>query len=222
MMARLKNLQVAFISLVKKPANKKDIIYKSMEGKFTDEKELKIFKSELSKGLVYGTVYEPNVKDSDGDWTDADTIQRAAHEFLEKGNLSQVDLNHQEEPIGARVVESYIDPKGAWQVVIKMDPKSDVFEKIEKGEIKGLSMGAWCEKSDEELKTDNREDVVMKSLKELEETLKGFSERLDRIEKGVEKVPKSRQLLINGDSIKMDKAEEPFPEFNFKYNELKD
>lgn len=221
-MARLKNLQVAFISLVKSPANKKDIVYKSSEGKYTDEKELKIIKSEASKGLVYGTVYEPNVKDTDGDWTDAETIEKAAHEFLEKGNVGQIDVNHQEEPIGAKVVESYIDQKGAWQVVIKMDPKSEVFGKIEKGEIKGLSMGAWCEKSDEELQEEkNKDNEIMKSIKGLEETLKGFSERLDRIEKGVEKVPKSRQLLIDGEKVKMGKEEEPvFQEFNFK--ELKD
>mgnify|MGYP001175457657 CR=1 FL=1 len=221
-MARLKNLQVAFISLVKSPANKKDIVYKSSEGKYTDEKELKIIKSEAYKGLVYGTVYEPNVKDTDGDWTDAETIEKAAHEFLAKGNVGQIDVNHQEEPIGAKVVESYIDQKGAWQVVIKMDPKSEVFSKIEKGEIKGLSMGAWCEKSDEELQEEkDKDNEIMKSIKGLEETLKGFSERLDRIEKGVEKVPKSRQLLIDGEKVKMGKEEEPvFQEFNFK--ELKD
>ena len=65
-MAKLNKISVAYISLVKNPANKLDIVYKSSDAKFTDEKQIKITKSE-PEGIVYGTVYEPNVKDSDGE-----------------------------------------------------------------------------------------------------------------------------------------------------------
>lgn len=217
-MAKLKKLNVVYLSLVKNPANKKDIVYKSADGKFTDEKELKITKS-TAEGIVYGTVYAPNEKDSQGDWADAETIKKAAHDFVAKGALSNVDTEHNEKLSGARVVESHIDEKGAWQVGIQMNPTSEEFKKVQKGEIKGLSMGAYCEKSDEEPGTDpgNGTDGTEKILKSVQESLEKVNERLDKIEKGVASVPKSRQLSIDGDNVKIEKSgeEAAFQEFNF-------
>ena len=82
-MARLTKIGVTYISLVERPANKLDIIYKSEDINYTDEKQIAITKS-TPEGLVYGTVYAPNVKDADGDWADAATIKKAAHDFLRK------------------------------------------------------------------------------------------------------------------------------------------
>ncbi len=217
-MAKLKRLSVVFLSLVKNPANKKDIVYKSADGKFTDEKELKITKS-TAEGMVYGTVYAPNEKDSQGDWADAETIKKAAHDFVAKGALSNVDTEHNEQLSGAKVVESHIDEKGAWQVGIQMNPASDEFKKVQKGEIKGLSMGAYCEKSDEEPTSDpgKTADGTEKILKSVQEGLEKINERLDKIEKGVDRVPKSRQLSIDGELVKITKdGDAPvFQEFNF-------
>jgi hypothetical protein len=216
-MAKLKKLKVVFLSLVKKPANKLDIVYKSADGKFTDEKEIKITKSS-PEGMVYGTVYEPNVKDAHGDWADKETIRDAAHNFILKGALGNVDENHDEKQSGARVVESYINEKGAWEVGIKMDPSSETFQKITKGELKGLSMGAFCEKSEEEPpKTDDQDSEISKTLKGIQESFSKLNERLDKIEKSVDKVPKSRQISIEGNTVKIEKdGEEPaFQEFNF-------
>lgn len=216
-MAKLNKLRVAFISLVKKPANKLDIVYKSADGKFTDDKEIKITKS-TAEGLVYGTVYEPNVKDTDGDWADAETIRKAAHDFMESSKIDKVDENHDEKPSGARVVESSINEKGAWNVVIKMDPKSETFQKVQKGELKGLSMGAFCEKSAEEPDPEKTEGgELVKTLKGIQDGIEQLGKRIDKIEKSVEKVPKSRQLSIEGESVKIDKGgeESAFQEFNF-------
>lgn len=220
-MARLKKVVVDYISLVKNPANKRDIVYKSKDGKFTDEKELKITKS-TAEGLVYGTVYEPNVKDSQGDWADEQTIKTAAHQFLAKGNIANVDQEHDEQASGAKVVESYVDDKGAWQVAIQMDPKSDTFQKVQKGEIKGLSMGAWCEKSDEEppeIKPEVNEEML-KALKGIQEGFKSINERLEKLEKSMEKVPKSRQLKIDGENVKTEKSEDEVAFKEFSFNEL--
>jgi len=52
-MAKLNKLKVAYISLVKKPANKRDIVYKSADNQFNQEKEIRIVKSE-PEGLVAG------------------------------------------------------------------------------------------------------------------------------------------------------------------------
>ncbi len=221
-MAKLKKLRVAFISLVKKPANKLDIVYKSADGKFTDDKEIKITKS-TAEGLVYGTVYAPNVKDTDGDWADAETIRKAAHDFMANNKIDKVDENHDETPSGARVVESSISEKGAWDVVIKMDPNSETFKKVQKGEIKGLSMGAFCEKSSEEPEADpaNPEGgEVVKALKGIQDGLDKLTERIDKIEKSVDKVPKSRQLSIDGESVKIDKGGEDTAFQEFRFDEL--
>lgn len=216
-MAKLKKLKVVFLSLVKKPANKLDIVYKSADGKFTDEKELKITKSS-PEGMVYGTVYEPDVKDVQGDWADKETIREAAHNFVLKGSTGNVDTEHNEKQSGAQVVESHINDKGAWEVGIKMDPESDTFKKIQKGELKGLSMGAYCEKSEEEPPAGGgQDDALSKTLKGIQDSFLKLNGRLDKIEKSVDKVPKSRQISIDGETVKIEKdGEEPaFQEFVF-------
>lgn len=220
-MAKLNKLSVAYISLVGKPANKRDIVYKSADGKFTDEKTIKITKSD-AEGMVYGTVYEPGVKDTDGDWADEKTIKEAAHDFLRKGALGNVDTNHNEKPTGAHVVESYLDEKGAWQVGIQMDPKSDEFTRVQKGELKGLSMGAYCVKSDEEPPAEGAEEnnngEVMKVIGELKDEIKKMASELANVKEGVAKVPKSRQLNLDGGNVTItekSEGEELFSEFNF-------
>ncbi len=215
-MAKLNKVSVAYISLVKNPANKLDIVYKSSDAKFTDEKQIKITKSE-PEGIVYGTVYEPNVKDSDGDWADKETIRQAAHDFLMKGANAKIDENHNEQPTGATVVESSINSKGAWEVAIKMDPKSETFQKVQKGELKGLSMGAYCQKSEEEPPTTEDSNPVLDLVKELSTKVEKMASDLAAINSKVDKVPKSRQLTIDGERVKIDKAGESssFQEFDF-------
>ncbi|HHV36990.1 MAG TPA: hypothetical protein GXX77_04050 [Candidatus Cloacimonetes bacterium] len=220
-MAKLNKLSVAYISLVGKPANKRDIVYKSADAKFTDTKIIKITKSD-AEGLVYGTVYEPGVKDTDGDWADEKTIKEAAHAFLRKGALGNVDTNHDEKPNGAHVVESYLDEKGAWQVGVQMDPKSDEFIRVQKGELTGLSMGAYCVKSDEEPPTNGAEEnnngEVMKVIGELRDEVKKMATELANVKEGVAKVPKSRQLNLDGGNVTITEKSEGeglFSEFNF-------
>lgn len=221
-MAKLNKIKVAYISLVKNPANKLDIIYKSTDAKFTDQKLITITKND-PEGLVYGTVYEPLVKDTDGDWADAATIQQAAHDFLTKGATSAVDHEHSEKTIGANVVESHINEKGAWEVVIKMDPKSDTFQKVQKGEIKGLSMGALCQKSEEEppKKEESQNSDITKAINDLAVQIQKMSSDIDKINQKVDKVPKSRQMHINGDDVKITKDDEDAPLKEFDFSNLK-
>jgi len=210
---------VAYISLVKKPANKRDIVYKSADNQFNQEKEIRIVKSE-PEGLVHGTVYEPNVKDADGDWADRDTIRKAAHDFMARGDTGKVDTNHDEKPSGARVVESHVNEKGAWEVVIKMDPKGETFQQVEKGELKGLSMGALCEKSDEEPPREQgagEGGEVLKAVQGLQASLDKLAGRIEAVEKSVARVPKSRQINIEGEKVNIEKgSDDSLSEFNFK------
>lgn len=220
-MAKLNKLDVTFISLVKDPANKLDIVYKGDGNTFTDTKQIAITKS-TAEGLVYGTVYAPNVKDADGDWADAATIREAAHQFLLKGRNPNVDANHDGKAVGANVVESFINAQEAWDVVIKMDPKNETFQRIQKGDLKGLSMYANCVKSDEEPPTGEEkkdEGEIAKGLTELKEQIAKMAGEIEKINQKVDKVPKTRQMVIDGDSVRITKgegSEEPvFHEFDF-------
>lgn len=190
-MAKLKNLQVSFISLVKNPANKKDIVFKCRD-KYTDEKLIKITKS-TDEGLVYGTVYEPNVKDAQGDWATAETIRKAAHDFLLTGKNFNIDSEHDKVPLGASIVESYINDKGAWDIAVKMEPTSETFQKVKKGEYEGFSMMALCQKSEEEPPTQpddiqTLKDDLSKALKEIEV-----------LKSEVKGIPLTKQLIIDSD-----------------------
>ncbi len=46
------------------------------------EREVRIIKSDAKKRYTLGVVYEPDVVDSQGDWTDAEEIEKAAHAFM--------------------------------------------------------------------------------------------------------------------------------------------
>lgn len=135
-----------FISLVKHPANRRPIIYKSAEGQF--EMDIRIIKTDKLKKFIYGVVYEPNAVDTQDDSAGAPLIQNTAHEFLKMGLVNMVDEQHDFEPGKGKIVESFIlrgeDPnfpnvnKGAWCVVI--EPDESVIEAIERGDIGGLSL----------------------------------------------------------------------------------
>ncbi len=215
-MPRLTDLKVSFISLVEKPANKLDIVYKCRD-KFNSEKLIKITKAS-DEGLVSGIVYQPLVKDADGDWADAETIKKASHDFLSSGRNFNIDENHSEKPAGASVVESSLDEKGAWKVVLKMDPASETFQKVKKGEYKGLSMMATCHKKDEEPSAST--DPANADLAALKDEIAKQAKTIEELTCIVKGIPKSRQLTIDaaGKVIieKSDSSEEPvLSEFNF-------
>ncbi len=148
-MPRLTKFRVHFISVLKTedPANRKSAIYKSADGKdFQFNIQIKHLRKDAKEGLIYGTVYEPDVKDTQDDWADADSIRDAAHSFLVEKRVNMVDVDHSYEPGSGTVVESFIkngadsrfpDTKdGAWTVVIKLS--AEAAKNID--EVKGLSM----------------------------------------------------------------------------------
>ncbi|MDD2650542.1 MAG: XkdF-like putative serine protease domain-containing protein [Candidatus Cloacimonadales bacterium] len=203
-MAKLDNLKVSFISLVKEPANKKEIVAKASD-RYNLTKSIKVKKSE-KQGLIYGTVYEANTLDAHGDWADMETIKKAAHEFLANGKNLNIDTDHNEKLSGASLVESYIT-ENAWNVVIKCDPSSEIFEKVQKGDYQGISMMGEAVKKDEQapnLENNLKKDVedIKKNLIELQSILKG--------------IPQSKQLSFDsfGNVVKtaQNNDGEPFSE----------
>ena len=85
-----------------------------------------------------------------------------------------------------------------------MDPQSAEFKKVQKGELKGLSMGAFCEKAEEEPPAEEEKEAdnqVTEALVKMQKSLDGLSERLNGIEAQVKAVPKSKQIVIEGNEV---------------------
>ena len=148
-MAKLLNLNVNFISVVDDGANRKPMIYKSADSSHIQfEFPIQFAKADVEKGIIYGVVYEPDSVDTQGDWADSDTIERAAHDFLIKGKVRMVDTMHDYTPIDGGVVESFIKngeaknypeaKDGAWLVAIKPDDMTKM--RVKSGELRGLSL----------------------------------------------------------------------------------
>jgi hypothetical protein len=119
--------------------------------------EVELKKYDIEKRLVYGIVYEPYSKDTDGDWTTPEEIERAAHNFLTNAVLN-VDHQGTLEKQEAEVVESYIAPadfeidgesikKGTWLLVSKVN-NDILWESVKGGERVGYSLEGTAMKAD--------------------------------------------------------------------------
>ena len=94
-MRKLENVKVTHVSYVDKAANKKQFFLTKSASEPTFETTVKLLtKSDDPQKLVYGVVYEPDVEDAHGDFMDAETIEKAAHGFMEEyQNLSLIHIS---------------------------------------------------------------------------------------------------------------------------------
>jgi hypothetical protein len=110
------------------------------------------------KRMVYAEVYAPNRPDSDGEFMTAETIEKMAHDFVKKGRLKQIDVQHDNKTIdGVQAVESFIARKGdpdfipgSWVLGIHVD-HTDTWNRIKKGELNGLSVEALVGREEKEV-----------------------------------------------------------------------
>jgi hypothetical protein len=119
-------------------------------------------KINLDKRLVGGVVLRPNVPDLQGDIYDEETVEKAAHDFLEDVRIMGV-MHEKFKGFGVPV-ESFIAPtdiilekkagkptqefkKGDWVMITKVTD-DDVLQKIESGEYTGFSIGAVAQCED--------------------------------------------------------------------------
>lgn len=150
----IKDAKISFVSLVDKAANKHTFLVTKADDGNADFQSygniLEAVKKADDQHFVTGIVYEPMVEDSQGNFMTEDEITKAAYWYAE--NAGNVDIQHSFEPInGAKVVESYVTKcdeeiggqpvkKGSWIMTMKIND-NDLFDKIQKGEITGFSMG---------------------------------------------------------------------------------
>ncbi|MDT3494904.1 XkdF-like putative serine protease domain-containing protein [Bacillus toyonensis] len=182
---KLKNVDVSFVSIVDKAANKKKFFLTKSEQEPTFEKEVKIIKGEdEDQKLVYGIVYSPgsaedtSTHDAHGDFMTAEDIEKSAHNFIAK--YRNIDAQHDFNAGAGEVVESYIAPtdmevngetiiKGSWVLVTKAT--EEIWESIQKGNYTGYSLAGVAETEVIEEEVTKTEEKQMKSFFQL---MKGF------------------------------------------------
>lgn len=109
-----------------------------------------ILKADDEKQLITGVVMEPDIEDTQGDITNADEIEKAAHFYLLNSRV--VGDEHTDIAADVEVVESYIAPddmtvegqevrKGSWLMTVHV-ASSDRWAQVKKGEYTGFSIGA--------------------------------------------------------------------------------
>lgn len=120
-----------------------------------------VTKAESKLQILYSEVYAPDRPDTDNEYMKAEEIQKMAHEFLREAKVRKIDTYHNNKLVeGAAIVESFVarenDPDfipGSWVVGIHI-PDKDVWAKVEKGELAGLSMEAEVFKETQEVEVE--------------------------------------------------------------------
>ena len=146
-MAKLTDLSVSFLSLVKTPATGKGLTLKAAEGQRPAAFDLVVKNDDMMR--AYGVVYAPDQEDAHGDTADADTVLRASTEFMRERRLKNIDTEHSFTSEMAFVAESWLvrkgdalfpdEPEGAWAVGIQIgDP--DLWKQLKSGELTGISL----------------------------------------------------------------------------------
>jgi hypothetical protein len=130
------------------------------KGKVLKQIAVPIVKAE-SKGekrIALGPVLIPDVVDAQGDKISAESIELAAHDFLERYNqTSQAGVMHRYFDKDVRIVESYIAPqdlkfgertipKGTWMMAVHVID-TGTWDRIRSGEIVGFSIGGVAQEA---------------------------------------------------------------------------
>lgn len=173
-MPRMIDLDVEFISLVKRGANRLRALYKSKDGSTFEAVCLQKFDEE--KGELLNVVYAPEQRDSQGDIASAEVIKRAMERAARKGG-PKIDVNHDGEDVGrekAFVAQSFlvdagdtrfknwandagqpVNLAGAWATVIKIEDE-ELRNLARTGEIGAVSLGGTAVVVDDEEKAKSR------------------------------------------------------------------
>jgi len=114
--------------------------------KVTTEHIVEFKKSDDVKQIVYGEVYKPDCRDSDGNWMSRETIEKMAHEFMEGLRNTRINKGHAGPKDKGAVVESFIardsDPDyapGSWVVGVHV-PDKEVWKQVTDGILTGFSI----------------------------------------------------------------------------------
>lgn len=203
----ISDAKISFVSLVDKAANKREfLITKSADGNSADFRSYgRILKADNETHYVTGIVYEPMVEDTDGNYMTEEEIAKAAHWFMK--NAGNADIQHCfEKAENVEVVESFVAKsdmeiegqtikKGTWLMTMEVGD-TDVWERIEKGEITGFSMGGKGAYSEVDVDISDPDNPVEKTggKKVLKALAKMFG--MEVVEKGAVK-ERYKERIVN-------------------------
>lgn len=208
-MRKLKKIDVNFISLVDKGANRKKLIFKSLPGTLPlFEKTLLIKKYDEEQRIVFCIVYSPDEADTQGDIASADVIKDAAYNFMRAARTNNVDKQHDFIPDEGFVAESWIvkendsifpdEPAGSWAVGIKVE-NEETWQAVKKGEITGLSLAglAVIEEATKQFDpiTEKQNEDLNPEEKPVDEVLKPFDARITQLECSIAEIHKRVEHL---------------------------
>lgn len=171
-MAELKNVEIQFVSLVDKAANKKKFaIIKNEDGIF--ENYCPIIKADDEKQEVTAIVYEPMVKDAHGEFMNAEEIEKAQRSHALNGFGADVQHSFMKDN-SLKIVESWIQKedgkigeqdvvKGTWLQTVFVD-SPDLWSKIKKGEFTGFSMGGKGERVEKQAEISTEEKGFIQKM----------------------------------------------------------
>ena len=120
------------------------------------ERRVDFKKSDAKQQIVFGEVYVPDRRDTDGNFMTTDTIEKMAHDFLANNRNTRISKGHDGSTDKGCVVESFIaregDPDfaaGSWVVGVHV-PDAKIWKSIEAGELTGFSIEGTGELIEEE------------------------------------------------------------------------
>ena len=165
------------ISLVESPAIQENFIALS--------KEHKIEFKEVERNLILGAVLIPDMlidrKSKEGEifqiFLSGETITKVAHKYMQKGNQSNITLQHKSDVKGVTVVETWLKedavhdksvkygfdyPINTWLVAMKVEDEN-IKKQIISGEIKGFSIEGIFKEAEEKL-TLNKLEMEYKQI----------------------------------------------------------
>ncbi len=116
--------------------------------------KIQIKKLDREEQVVFGEVYAPGFPDSQGDFMAREEVKKACYNFMRKGNLSNIDTNHSQQPNGSYVVENFIARDddsvfipGSWVMGVKV-PDRGVWQMVKSGELNGFSLDGYGTRRD--------------------------------------------------------------------------
>lgn len=114
---------------------------------------LRFMKTDKKKQVVGGVVYEPDAVDTQGDWTDAEEIEKAMYRFMEKyaDQTKRIKVMHKGKVYHFPILECFqpeedtkkgdqVIKAGSWWIMIKVK-EPEIWDEIEAGKLTGFSMG---------------------------------------------------------------------------------
>lgn len=167
----ISDVKISFVSLVDKAANRREfLIAKQEDGSGEISINSKIIKMDTESHFITGVVYEPMVEDTQGDFMTEEEIQKAAYWFAKNGD--KIDLQHNfEECQSCSVVENWVAKadftvdgtdvkKGTWLLTVEV-ADDEIWEKVEKGEITGFSMGGVALQSEIDVPLEKEKNTLI-------------------------------------------------------------